>query len=291
MRNSPRANRELYHWGPQWYEAAGGAGPGICATKSTRFRQGNCSELVRRIGGTWCAGGWLWGRWLCHITGMDTEIDLRTADRDVLIGIIVRQQAIIERLEKCIAQLEGQAKPKGSRRMPGLKPKADREPARPKEPRKPRPHGFARARMTPTHRVEHVVEQCPDCGTQLSWGLGPAHSGGDRPAAGSGAGNRARLPDPHLSPLPTLLCSQSATGRRGDGQAAPGDQRHQPDCGPAGGSQAAVAHHPVAPGYRAWAATQPGGHRGGHTASGWQGPTGGGGHPGTGPRQSGGPRR
>ena len=57
---------------------------------------------------------------------MDSEIDLRTADRDVLIGIIVRQQAIIERLEKCIerlekcierlekciAQLEGQANPK-----------------------------------------------------------------------------------------------------------------------------------------------------------------------------------
>ena len=101
---------------------------------------------------------------------MDTEIDLRTADRDVLIGIIVRQQAIIERLEKCIAQLEGQAKPQGSRRMPGLKPQADRKPAQSKEPRKPRPHGFARARMTPTHRVEHVVEQCPDCGTQLSGG-------------------------------------------------------------------------------------------------------------------------
>ena len=117
---------------------------------------------------------------------------------------------------------KGKPNPKASRRMPGLKPKADREPARPKEPRKPRPHGFARARMTPTHRVEHVVEQCPDCGTQLSGGWGPAHSGGDRPVAGSGAGNRARLPDPHLSPLPTLLCSQSATGRRGDGQAAPG---------------------------------------------------------------------
>ena len=101
---------------------------------------------------------------------MDTEINLRAADRDVLIGIIVRQQAIIERLEKRIAQLEGQAKPQSSRRMPGLKPKADREPARPKEPRKPRFHGFARARMTPTHRVEHVVEQCPDCGTHLSGG-------------------------------------------------------------------------------------------------------------------------
>ena len=76
--------------------------------------------------------------------------------------------------------------------MPGLKPKADREPARPKEPRKPRPHGFARARMTPTHRVEHVVEQCPDCGTQLSGGWAQ-RTRGDRPAAGSGAGNRARF--------------------------------------------------------------------------------------------------
>ena len=24
--------------------------------------------------------------------------------------------------------------------------------------------------MTPTHRVEHVVENCPDCGTHLSGG-------------------------------------------------------------------------------------------------------------------------
>ena len=43
---------------------------------------------------------------------MEHEIDLTRADRDVLIGIIVRQQAIIERLEKRIAQLEGQAKSK-----------------------------------------------------------------------------------------------------------------------------------------------------------------------------------
>ena len=41
---------------------------------------------------------------------MDGEIDLRTADRDVLIGIIIRQQAIIERLEKRIAQSEGKGK-------------------------------------------------------------------------------------------------------------------------------------------------------------------------------------
>ena len=79
---------------------------------------------------------------------------------------------MIARLEKRIVQLEGQAKPANSRRMPGLKPnaKADRKPAPPKGPRKPRPHGFARARMTPTRQVEHVVEHCPDCGTQLSGG-------------------------------------------------------------------------------------------------------------------------
>ena len=108
--------------------------------------------------------------WLCHIVGMDTEIDLKTADRDVLIAIIVRQQAIIERLEKRIGQFEGPAKPSGSGRMPGLQPKAERKPAQPKGPRQRRPHGFARTRMTPTQRVEHALEQCPDCGTQLAGG-------------------------------------------------------------------------------------------------------------------------
>ena len=101
---------------------------------------------------------------------MVTETDLGAAHRDVLIGIIVRQQVSIEGLEQRIAQLEGQAKPSGSRRMPGLKPKADRKPARPKGPGQARRHRFARTRMTPTQRVEHVVEQCPDCGTQLSGG-------------------------------------------------------------------------------------------------------------------------
>ena len=107
---------------------------------------------------------------LCHITGVDSEIDLNTADRNVLIGIISRQQAIIDGLGKRVAQLEGKAKPDGSRRMLGLKPKTDRKPARPKGPRKPRRHGFARTRMKPTQRVEHVVEQCPGCGTRLSGG-------------------------------------------------------------------------------------------------------------------------
>ena len=101
---------------------------------------------------------------------MDPGNDLSTADRDVLISMIVRQQAIIESLEKRIAQLEGRAKSKGSGRMPGLKPKADGKPAQPKQPRQPRRNGFARTCTTPTQRVEHVMEHRPDCGTQLSGG-------------------------------------------------------------------------------------------------------------------------
>ena len=71
---------------------------------------------------------------------METGIELRTADRDTLIALIVRQrdliirqQAIIESLEKRVAQLEGRVKSKGSARMPGLKPKADGKADQPQE--------------------------------------------------------------------------------------------------------------------------------------------------------------
>ena len=48
-------------------------------------------------------------------------MDLTTVDRDVLIAIIAELQAVIERLQRRIAELEGQAKPGGPLRMPGLK--------------------------------------------------------------------------------------------------------------------------------------------------------------------------
>ena len=108
---------------------------------------------------------------------MDTESDLITADRDFLIAIIAQlqatvleQQRVIERLERRIAELEGRAKPDGPPRMPGLTAKSGRQPPAQQQPRKQRRHGFARPRMTPTHRVEHVVESCPDCGTHLTGG-------------------------------------------------------------------------------------------------------------------------
>ena len=101
---------------------------------------------------------------------MDTEVDLTTVDRAVLIAIIAELQAVIERLQRQIAELEGQAKPGDPLRMPGLKAKSARKPPAQQQPRKQRRHGFARRRMTPTHRVEHVVENCPDCGAHLSGG-------------------------------------------------------------------------------------------------------------------------
>ena len=79
------------------------------------------------------AWGWLaLGRQLCKVRGVETEIDLRTADRDTLSGSIIRQQAIMERLEQ-------RAQSKGSGRMPGLQPATDRKPASPGTRRKGRP--------------------------------------------------------------------------------------------------------------------------------------------------------
>ena len=77
---------------------------------------------------------------------------------------------MIERLERRVAELEGQAKSGGPPRMLGHKSSSARKPPAQQGPRTQRRHGFARPRMTPTHRVEHVMASCPDCGTQLSSG-------------------------------------------------------------------------------------------------------------------------
>ena len=115
---------------------------------------------------------------------MDTSLDLTAAPREVLLAIIAQrqaailelqatvttQQAVIVQLQRRIETLEGKAKPGGPRGMPGVKPQSGQRPPREKQNRNPRPHGFARQRMTPAQRVEHVLEECPGCGTGLSGG-------------------------------------------------------------------------------------------------------------------------
>ena len=101
---------------------------------------------------------------------LERELDLTTASREVLLAVIARQQAVIDQLQQRIETLEGKAQPGGPRGMPGLKPKADRKPAQPRGPRGPRRHGFSRQRMTPTRRVEHALDSCPECGSGLAGG-------------------------------------------------------------------------------------------------------------------------
>ena len=108
---------------------------------------------------------------------MDTDIDLSVMPREDLLALIAQLQAVVQEQQTVIAQLqrrietlEGKAKPGGPKGMPGIKPKSGRRPPQDPEPRKPRPHGFARQRMTPTHRVEHALESCPQCGAGLSGG-------------------------------------------------------------------------------------------------------------------------
>ncbi len=107
---------------------------------------------------------------------METELDLATASREALLAIIVQQQASITeqqatiiQLQQRVAALESHLNTRNSPGMPGNKPRSDR-PAPRKAARKRRLHGFARVRMAPTHRVEHAVEVCPDCGTGLAGG-------------------------------------------------------------------------------------------------------------------------
>ena len=101
---------------------------------------------------------------------MDKNADLRTASRDQLLAIIAEQQSIIQALQRRVAALEDQSRRMGGGgAMPGTKPATTRRQER-KQQRKPRDHGFARPRMTPTEQVDHAMDYCPDCGTRLLGG-------------------------------------------------------------------------------------------------------------------------
>ncbi len=104
-----------------------------------------------------------------YTKSMDAQPDLTTAHREALLTIIAEQKAVIDQLQRRIAELEARLNTRGSLGMPGNK-SASRPPAPRKETRKRRDHGFARVRMTPTQQVERRLEVCPDCGVNLTGG-------------------------------------------------------------------------------------------------------------------------
>ena len=129
---------------------------------------------------------------------------------------------------------------------------------REKQNRNPRPHGFARQRMTPAQRVEHVLEECPGCGTGLSGGWTQrTREVIDLPLVPVQVTEHVYVA--RTCPLCQRRCVPGATAGRGAGKAASGGQPGQPDCCPQGGGPAALAHHPVVLGHGARAAPQPGG--------------------------------
>ena len=103
---------------------------------------------------------------------MSLPEDLAGFSREELIELVGRLFGHIQVLEARIAELEGQQKPPtdaGKERKPPSWVKANR-PARSKGERRKRPHGFARRREEPTHRVEHATASCPDCQVPLAGG-------------------------------------------------------------------------------------------------------------------------
>ena len=103
---------------------------------------------------------------------MSLPEDLAGFSREELIELVGRLFGHIQVLEARIAELEGQQKPPtdaGKERKPPSWVKANR-PTRSKGERRKRPHGFARRREEPTHRVEHATASCPDCQVPLAGG-------------------------------------------------------------------------------------------------------------------------
>lgn len=109
---------------------------------------------------------------------MDELLDLRTASRAELLARLAAQQAMITAQQQTIATLEGRIGElerrlgsSGGKGMPGNKPASTTRPPAPGKARKRRDRGYGRVRsLTPTQRVVHAAEQCPQCITPLSGG-------------------------------------------------------------------------------------------------------------------------
>jgi transposase len=104
-------------------------------------------------------------------------MDISTATREELLALVIRQQETIAELQSTVAELRDRLRefesdsPKGpTKGMPGLKPESAKRSGSQKQPRRKRPHGFARLRSRPTERIVHALDECPDCHTHLVGG-------------------------------------------------------------------------------------------------------------------------
>jgi hypothetical protein len=97
-------------------------------------------------------------------------LDLDNATREELIQLNLQLIAQLQTLEEQVKQLKAELESLrggGSSSNPPSFVKANRPAHRKKSKRKKRAHGFARKLDNPPARVEHCVEQCPDCHLDL----------------------------------------------------------------------------------------------------------------------------
>ena len=100
---------------------------------------------------------------------MRVKLDLDIASREELIQLNLQLIAQLQLLQERVKQLEAElesVRGGGSKSDPPNFVKANR-PTRNKKKRKKRAHGFARKLDYPTARVEHALDQCPDCQVSL----------------------------------------------------------------------------------------------------------------------------
>lgn len=97
-------------------------------------------------------------------------LDLQQATREELIHLNLQLVAQLQLLQERVKQLEAELESLrggGSKSNPPSFVKANR-PARNKQKRKKRAHGFSRKLDLPTARVEHSLQHCPQCQVSLT---------------------------------------------------------------------------------------------------------------------------
>lgn len=99
------------------------------------------------------------------------KLDLENATREELIQLNLQLVARLQTLEEQVRQLKAELDSLRGGGPQSNTPdfvKANRPPRSKKKKRKKRAHGFSRKLDKPTARVEHSIEQCPECQVALT---------------------------------------------------------------------------------------------------------------------------